>query len=81
MLLYVSFGWLGQHFIGARSVDACFLFMSELENPSSGQQSFESGSIEARTLAHAKIASIDGWSNSKNGTITSVQLVALVFLG
>lgn len=65
MGFYVSFGWLGQHFIGGRSVVARFLFM--LENPSCGQQSFESGSIESGALAHAEIASIDECSSSKNG--------------
>jgi hypothetical protein len=55
--------------------------MLELENPSCGQQSFESGSIEGRALAHAEIASLDEWSSSKNGYDDSVQLLALVFLG
>ena len=81
MGFYVSFGWLGQHFIGGRSEVARFLFMLELENPSCGQQSFESGSIEGRALAHAEIASLDEWSSSKNGYDDSVQLLALVFLG
>jgi len=67
MGFYVSLGWLGQHFIGGRSVVAPFLFMLALENPSCGQQSFEGGSIEGGALAHAEIASIDGWSSSKNG--------------
>jgi hypothetical protein len=57
MGFYVSFGWLGQRFIGGRSVAARFLLM--LENPSCGQQSFESGSIEGGALAHAEIASIE----------------------
>ena len=82
MGFYVSFGWLGQHFIGGRSVVARFLFMLALENPSCGQQSFESGSIEGGALAHAEIASIDGWSSSKNGhDDIQIQLLALVFLG
>jgi len=34
MGFYVDFGWLGQHFIGGRSVVARFLFMLALENPS-----------------------------------------------
>jgi hypothetical protein len=58
MGFYVSFGWLGLHFIGGRSVVARFLFMLALENPSCGQQSFESGIIEGGALAHAEIASI-----------------------
>jgi hypothetical protein len=81
MLFYVSFGWLSQHFIGGRSEVARFLFMLELENPSCGQQSFESGSIESRAAAHAEIASIDECSNWKTAMMTSVQLLALVFLG
>jgi hypothetical protein len=40
-------------------VVARFLFTLALENPSCGQQSFESGIIEGRALAHAEIASIE----------------------
>jgi hypothetical protein len=65
MGLYVSLGWLGQCFIGGRSVVARFLFMLAMENPSCGQQSFESGGIEGGALAHAEIASIAGWSSPK----------------
>ncbi len=64
-VVLVSFGWLGQRFIGGRSVVARFLFM--LENRSGGQQSFESGSIEGGAVAHAEIASINKCSSSKIG--------------
>jgi hypothetical protein len=59
MGFYVSFGWLGQHCIGGRSVVARFLFTLALENPSCGQQSFESGIIEGGALAHTEIASTE----------------------
>jgi hypothetical protein len=63
MGFYVSFGWLGQHFIAGRSLVGRVLFLLALENPSCGQQSFESGSIEGGALAHAEIASIDECSS------------------
>jgi hypothetical protein len=67
MEFYVSFAWPGLHFIGGKSVVARLLFMLALENPSCCQQSFESGTIEGGALAHAEIASIDGWARSKKG--------------
>ena len=43
----MSFGGLAFHCIRGRSVNAGFLFMMALKNPNGGQQSFESGGIEA----------------------------------
>ena len=62
----VSFGWLRRHCVGGKWVAAGGLFMMALENPNGGQQSFESGSIEAQMLAQTETSSIRGWSRSKN---------------
>jgi hypothetical protein len=67
MGFHPSFGWLGQPFARGRSVVVRFLFTLALEDPSGGQQSFESGRVEGGALIHAEFASIDGWSSSKNG--------------
>ena len=71
MLLYVSFGWLGS--ISSGQVGGCVLPV-HVGAGEPKQLTNNPSKVEASRLGRwlmRKIASIDGWSNSKNGTIIS----------